>query len=121
MNSIADGGIGGAWKAKLAGDGADTFDGDAAGVSLLLPQASANVATTGITSRRDTGTHGASIALWSVPFVGKRTTLPHGPRCIAPVCREPRIPCGVETGVVGIEVDEAALNQEVAHLEDIAP
>src|SRR5467141_5297104 len=35
--------------------------------------------------------------------------------------REPGIALGVEAGVVGIEVDEAALDQEVANLEDVAP
>src|SRR2546428_6601474 len=35
--------------------------------------------------------------------------------------REPGIALGVEAGVVGIEVDEAALDQEVPDLEDVAP
>src|SRR5262245_43664000 len=34
---------------------------------------------------------------------------------------EPGITRGVETGVVGIEIDEAALNQEVTYFEDVTP
>ena len=34
---------------------------------------------------------------------------------------QPRVPLGVDAGVVGVQVDKAALYLEVADLEDIAP
>src|SRR5688572_25985988 len=45
----------------------------------------------------------------------------HRLRRIASASREPVVTRRVETSVIGIEIDEAALNQEVADLEDIAP
>jgi hypothetical protein len=42
-------------------------------------------------------------------------------RRIASVAGQPRVAVGVESGVIGIEVDEAALDQEVTNLEHVAP
>src|SRR5262245_25265142 len=47
--------------------------------------------------------------------------LPHRFRRIPTVRRQPWIALRVETCIIRIEVDETSLNQEVAHLEHIAP
>src|SRR6266446_2066817 len=47
--------------------------------------------------------------------------LPHGLRGIAPVSGEPRITRRVLARVIRIEINEAALNQKVAHFEHVAP
>src|SRR5688572_18295552 len=53
------------------------------------------------------------------PRAGARS--PHGLRRIATGGGEPRVASGIEPGIVRIEIDEAALNQEIAHFENIAP
>ena len=45
----------------------------------------------------------------------------HRLRWIAPLGRKPGVTNRVETGVVRVEIDEAALDQKVAYLEHIAP
>src|SRR5260370_35279561 len=39
----------------------------------------------------------------------------------ASALRQPGIPCCIVSGVVGVQVDEAPLDQEVPDLEDVAP
>src|SRR2546429_9869790 len=45
----------------------------------------------------------------------------HRPGSRASALRQPGIPCCVASGVVGVQVDEAPLDQEVPDLEDVAP
>src|SRR3954451_8396589 len=77
-----------------------------------------------------------SVSRYSAPFMGRVTAPASGPPppCVstliasadrlgrvAPVRRQPGGAVGVAARVVGVEVDEAALDEEVAHLEDVAP
>src|SRR5689334_15263417 len=48
-------------------------------------------------------------------------SLPHGLRSIPTSRREPRVPSRVESGVIRIQINEAALDEEISNLEDIAP
>ena len=48
-------------------------------------------------------------------------TLGHRLRRIPAVHTEPRVAIRVLPGVIGVEVDEAALDEVVAHLEDVGP
>src|SRR5262245_12277978 len=49
------------------------------------------------------------------------TELSHRFRRVAPFSRKPRVANRIEPGIVGIQIDETALNQEVSNFEYIAP
>src|SRR5262245_4294206 len=50
-----------------------------------------------------------------------QTLRPHRFRSIPTSRREPRVPGRVESGVIRIQINEAALDEEISNLEYIAP
>src|SRR5262249_31242811 len=46
---------------------------------------------------------------------------PHGLGGVTPAGREPRISCGIESGIIRIKVDKTTLDEKVANFENVAP